>query len=224
MNIRNYIKNNIDITFDKNILDSDLNSDDNELLINTRGICIGCDVCRKGILCSFKSNLFKLIEERNCNLNELIILNKDCINKNTFEDFYICRNNIFFDKISELFNKFKNETTIKYKLSKNKTLVKENYHKFNSCFEKFKNNIFTKENTKNIKEIIICTNCKIWLNIIYPEINESLLIFNPFCLYWRYFINNIINNIIFNNTLEKQYIIDKLELKYLEQNKQLIIN
>ena len=45
MNINNYIKNNIEITINNSLLDSELNSDENEINIKSKVYNIGCDIC-----------------------------------------------------------------------------------------------------------------------------------------------------------------------------------
>ena len=104
MNINKFIKNNIEINFDKSILDLELNSDENEIFLNNNSYNIGCDICGLGYTLPFTTNIFDFINNKCKNIHDLKITNQtECSDNNLIlEDYYICTNKDYFKKLENI--------------------------------------------------------------------------------------------------------------------------
>jgi hypothetical protein len=222
MNINNYIKNNIEITINNSLLDSELNSDENEINIKSKVYNIGCDICCNCNTIHFDTNLFNLIHLNKFNIHELKLNNSNS-NNIKYYNYFICKNTIYFRILSRIFDKINKKNKI-YKIYKKNKLIEESDCMVNSCFNYFSNKQFQKRPIDSIKEVIICNKCYNMLNCIDANTHDSFQEISSIHLYWRYFIKDILNYITFKNEYEKKYLLDNFEINNMLELKSIIIN
>lgn len=222
MNISRYIKNNIEIEFDRAILDNDLNSDENETFLNCNNYTIGCDICGSGHILPFNTNIFDFINKKHTNLHDLKITNCNENYSILLENYYICKKKEHFKTLEDISKKINKQKSL-YRISKNK-IISEKKCKTNTCFQLFKNKEFKDNNIDNVKEVIICDTCADWIRFLHPDIYNDFIKINPLKLFWRYFFKNIEKYIIFKNSYEKTYLLNELQLNNINILKEIIIN